>query len=95
MPRGSGDPLKVQIRVDLDMPAPDGKPLKPSARLVDQAILHRIDSGQDAPFTKTRILEWQNPGRKRREDRAWRTGNQQDAWISLGPPLRLALLAEL
>lgn len=62
-------------------------------RLADLAILHRIEHGADAPYTKTFIYRWQNPGRKRGEDRQWRHGNQPDAWKSLGPPIAAALEA--
>lgn len=95
---GSGDPLKVQVRVDLDLPA--GMKNDPAQRshirkLADAAILHRIETGQDAPFTRTEILQWKNPGRLHAEDRKWRRGNQDDAWVSLGPPLREALMLRL
>lgn len=86
----------MQLRVDLDLPV--GMKDDPTQklhirRLADDAILHRMSVGRDAPFTRTQILRWQNPGRKKREDRQWRTGNQADAWTSLAAPLRAALLA--
>ena len=62
-------------------------------RLADDAVLYRIARGHDAPKTRPRVLRWQNPGRKRAELRAWRQGNQDDAWVSLGPAIAAAIEA--
>lgn len=83
---GSGDELKVQIGVRFNMEK------EPSNRLAYEAILHRIDRDDNAPRTQTRIIRWKNPGRKSGELREWRQGNQDDAWVTLGPPIRAAIL---
>lgn len=88
-PRGksSGDSLKVQIAVKARLP----KGMKPTNNLLYEAIAYRIEHGADHPNFDTRILRWQNPGRKRGELRQWREGNQADAWTTLGPAIAAAV----
>jgi hypothetical protein len=84
----------VQLRVDLDLPAgmaDDDRAAAAIRRLADDAVLHRIGTGRDAPHTRSHVLRWQNPGRKRGEDRQWRQGNQPDAWTTLGPAIAAAI----
>ena len=84
---GQGDDFAAQISVRFDMPAG----FRPTRALVQEAIEHRIRHGEDAPHVRTRILRWRNPGRRRAEDRAWRQGNQPDAWNTLSNVIRAAL----
>ena len=65
--------------------------MKPSRELLNEAIAFRVRHGHDTPGFTTGILRWQNPGRRRREDRQWRQGNQSDAWDSLGPAILAAV----
>lgn len=88
---GSGDALKVQIGIEYELP----EGFEPTNALLYEAVLHKIRNGTDAAHFKTKIIRWQNPGRKHAEDRAWRQGNQADAWDSLGPALDFAISAEL
>lgn len=93
---GSGDGLKVQIGVRVNV--------RPGAeisnRLLYEAIAYKIDhmnedgSGGAARHTKPRIIRWQNPGRKTGEGRQWRQGNQNDAWVTLGPAIRASITRE-
>lgn len=85
---GRGDKFAAQIGVRFEMP--DG--FKPTPALVRAAIRYRIKRGHDAPRTHTRILRWRNPGRRQSEDRAWRQGNQSDAWTTLGQVILSTLL---
>jgi len=62
-----------------------------SNRLLNEAIAYRVEHGTDHPSFTTRILRWQNPGRKRAELRAWRQGNQADAWATLGSAILAAV----
>ena len=85
---GSGDRLKVQISVHGALPAG----LKATNRLLYEAIAWKIDNGlEDHPRFPAEIIRWQNPGRRQKEDREWRSGNQEDAWITLGPAIRAAI----
>jgi hypothetical protein len=84
---GKGDQFAAQIRVRFEMPAG----FRPTQQLVREAIRHRIKEGEDAPRVKTKILRWRNPGRRMSEDRAWRQGNQPDAWNTLGNVIMAAL----
>lgn len=82
---GSRDPLEVQISIKLRLP----KGVPPEAvtsRLIDELVAYRIEHGKDHPRAKTRIIQWRNPGR-RGALRRWRTGNQEDAWETLGRAL--------
>lgn len=85
------DPLQVQISVTLRMPRVRGKLVKPTARLINEAIAYRIRHGHDHPSAKTRIIRWRNPARRGPGAR-WRQGNQSDAWASLANPLGQAIV---
>jgi len=74
-----GDRFAAQFGVVFDMPAG----FKPTPELTRAAVLHRARTGEDAPRTHVKILRWRNPGRRHGEDRAWRQGNQGDAWLTL------------
>ena len=88
-PRGksSGDALKVQIGITARLPSG----MVPSNQLLNEAIAYRVEHGSDHPNFTTRIIRWQNPGRKRGELRQWRQGNQGDAWATLGPAISAAM----
>jgi hypothetical protein len=86
---GKGDQFAAQIRVRFEMPAG----FRPTQALVKEAIRYRIAEGEDAPRVRTKILRWRNPGRRMSEDRAWRSGNQPDAWNTLANVIRAALEA--
>jgi hypothetical protein len=85
--RSSGDALKVQIGITARLPAG----MVPSNQLLNEAIAYRVEHGSDHPNFTTRIIRWQNPGRKRGELRQWRQGNQGDAWATLGPAISAAM----
>lgn len=85
---GSGDALKVQIAIEYELP----EGMKPTNRLLYDAVLYRVENGHDHPRFTTRIIRWQNPGRGRGELRQWRQGNQGDAWTTLGPAVRAAMV---
>lgn len=74
----SRDPLAVQISVKLRLPGG----MKPTAAQVQEAIDYRINHDDDHPLAETKIIRWRNPGRKG-SARAWRQGNQPDAWKTL------------
>lgn len=79
--------MKVQIGVTARLP----RGSEPSNQLLYEAIAYRLEHGADHPNFDTRIIRWQNPGRKRGELRQWRQGNQGDAWATLGPAIRAAV----
>jgi hypothetical protein len=85
MSRGKPDPLEVQVSIKLRLPkhVPESAV---TAALVDEFVLYRIQHGKDHPRAKTRIIQWRNPAR-RGSFRRWRTGNQEDAWDTLGRAL--------
>jgi hypothetical protein len=85
--RGTADRFAAQIQVRFDMP----EGFKPTRALTREAIRYRIKNGIDAPRTHTKILRWRNPGRRMGEDRAWRQGNQPDAWATLGAVIEASL----
>lgn len=85
--KGKSDSLRVQIGIKATLPAG----MEPSNRLLYEAIQYRLDHGDDHPNFKTKIIRWQNPGRKRGELRQWRQGNQDDAWATLGPAISAAI----
>lgn len=85
MSKGKPDPLEVQISVTLRLPR-DVAPTAITAALVDELIAYRIEHGHDHPRAKTRIITWRNPNRRGAGAR-WRTGNQDDAWETLGRAL--------
>ncbi len=86
MSRGKPDPLEVQVSIKLRLPKHVPQTAI-TAALVDEVIAYRIEHGKDHPRAKTRIIQWRNPGR-RGSFRRWRTGNQEDAWETLGRALR-------
>jgi hypothetical protein len=79
------DPLTIQISIRLRVPG-KFKKSQISAALVDELIAYRLEHGKDHPRATIKIIRWQNPARKGAL-RNWRTGNQPDAWKSLGPAL--------
>ena len=86
MSRGKPDPLEVQVSIKLRFP----KQIKESqvtAALADEIVRYRIEHGRDHPRAKTRIIQWRNPAR-RGSFRRWRSGNQEDAWATLGRALQ-------
>lgn len=94
---GSGDALRVQISVRARLPPG----ADPTNRLLYGAIAYKLDNGTEGTYTQTdhrfmkcRIIRWQNPGRKTKKGRAWRHGNQEDAWVTLGPAIRAAIRRE-
>jgi len=84
MPRP--DPLEIQISVKLKLPK-HVDPKTVPASLIDEVVRYRVEHGHDHPRAQTRIIRWLNPSRKGRKGQ-WRTGNQADAWESLGPALK-------
>lgn len=80
------DPLEIQVSVKLRLPRRVSQDDIP-ASLIDEIIAYRIEHGHDHPRAKTRIVQWRNPGR-RGTLRRWRTGNQSDAWETLGRALK-------
>lgn len=85
MSRGRPDPLEVQVSITLRLPKHIPEHAI-TAALVDELIAYRIEHGRDHPRAKTRIIQWRNPAR-RGSFRRWRTGNQADAWATLGRAL--------
>lgn len=81
-----GDSFAAQIRVRFHKGG-----ISPTTELVNEAIRYRIENGEDFPDVTTKILRWRNPGRRRGEDRAWRQGNQDDAWETLGAVIEASL----
>lgn len=82
--RKGADPLQIQVSAKFKLPAG----MVPSANLVKQAILHRIEHGFDAPGVTTSIVRWRNPARRDPAKRGWREGDQDAAFATLGNALR-------
>jgi hypothetical protein len=85
MSHGKPDPLEVQVSIKLRVPKHIPQTAI-TAALADEIVRYRIEHGKDHPRAKTRIIQWRNPGR-RGSFRRWRTGNQEDAWATLGRAL--------
>jgi hypothetical protein len=85
-----GDRFAAQFGVVFDMPAG----FTPTPELIRAAVLHKARTGEDAPRTHVKILRWRNPGRRQNEDRAWRQGNQGDAWLTLSKVILAGLGGE-
>lgn len=75
----SRDPLQVQISIRARLP----KGAKVAASLYQDAIRYRVENGEDHPAFETKIVRWRNGGRAGSLSR-WRSGNQHDAWGTLG-----------
>jgi len=80
------DPLEIQISIRLRLPQTVRAEDVPSS-LIDELVRYRIDNGYDHPRATTRIVQWLNPARKGQAAQ-WRTGNQADAWETLGRALK-------
>lgn len=78
--RGSSrDPLEIQVNVKMRLP----RGTRPTEALAREFIDYRIEHGEDHPRATTRIVRWRNPSRAGSLG-AWRQGNQDDAWGTLG-----------
>lgn len=84
-----GDRLRIQIGVRYTLPS--GRAA--SSELLYRAVAHRIDRGDDHKRFRSRIIRWQNPDRDGTAG-DWRQGNQEDAWLTLGPPIRAFIRRE-